>query len=239
MPKISGFWRKQLRDEVSELWRGAPIMRAIADPTYAIYHVANFEEYDTTDLWTLTNATAGTGAVSTAEPGTFLLDSNSTTDTQGAQLQRTGGAFFVPAAGKDIWFEARIKVVDTIAKAQVFVGLANVDTTIIASSLMSATDILAFYSVSEDGVLLFAGEKGGVAATETGPTLVEDTYVNLGFRTKGITTAQMYVNGVKYGDPIATTSVPILKLVPSFVCQTAGTNDPIMHIQGYRVLQLR
>ena len=156
-------------------------------------------------------------------------------------LQRTGGPFIVPAAGKDIWYETEIKVVDTFDKIELFAGLSEVDTAIIdGTPSMASTNILAFYCVTGDGVLLFAGEKAGTASDLiTTATIEEATYIDIGFRTKGITSAQAYINGVKYGAPIATAGIPIVKLVPSFVCQSFGTNDPILHVAGYRVLQLR
>jgi len=38
---------------------------------------------------------------------------------------------------------------------------------------------------------------------------------------------------------VLTANIPIVAVYPTFVCQTDGTNDPIMHIQGYRVFQER
>ena len=55
----------------------------------------------------------------------------------------------------------------------------------------------------------------------------------------GVTEIEQYVNGVLTGTNHVTANIPVVAMCPSFVCQSAGTNDPIMHIQGYRCFQLR
>ncbi len=54
-----------------------------------------------------------------------------------------------------------------------------------------------------------------------------------------VITSVVYVNGVLTSANHVTANIPIVAIYPSFVCQSAGTNDPIMHIQSYRIFQLR
>lgn len=237
--RVSHYDPSLTSDHASNLWHDCPLLEYIHDPTIGFLHDERFEDFDSTDIWTVTQATTGTAAISTAAPGVLEIDSNSTTATQGANVQRTGGPVVVPAAGKDIWFETKIKVVDTYDKCEFFLGLSEVDTAILDTSAMASTNVLAFWCVTDNGVVLFGGEKAGTGATETGPTIAEATYIKLGFKVTGVTSAQMYVNGVAYGDPIETANIPIVALYPSFVCQSGGTNDPILHIAGYRLFQLR
>jgi hypothetical protein len=238
--KIPTFWRRGLRRDASELWSDCPLAEYVHNPSLGVLHDERFESLDTTDIWTLTQSVTGAAALSAAAPGVLELDSNSTTVVQGGNLQRTGGPFFIPAASKDIWAEFNIKVVDTFDDCELFVGLSEVDTAILDTSAMASTNILAFYCVTDDGVVLFAGEKAGTASDLiTAATLEEATYIRLGFKTNGITSAQAYVNGRKVGDPIATAGIPIVSMVPSFVCQSGGTADPILHVAGYRIFQLR
>lgn len=223
------------------LWRTCPLAEYLHDPSVGVLLQEDFVSYDataTTGDYLLTQATTGTGAISTAAPGVLELDSNSTTSTQGANLQRIKSAF-IPAAGKDIWFETKLKIVDTYDKVELFAGLSELDTTLIGSSANSSANHVGWQCVTDDGVLLFSAEKAGAGATKAAATIAEDTYIRLGFRIIGVTEVEQYINGVLVGTNHVTANIPIVAIYPSFVCQSAGTNDPIMHIAGYRCFQLR
>lgn len=222
------------------VWADAPVIEHRFDPSIAVLLDEQWQSYDpeaTNGDYVLTQATTGTAAISTAAPGVLELDSNSTTSTQGATLQRVKSPF-VPAAGKHIWAEWAIKVVDTFDKIELFVGLSELDTTLIASSANSSANHLGWEITTDDGVLLFAGEKAGARATAAAATIAEDTWIRLGLYVNGVTSVQQYVNGVAVGDPLATANIPVVALYPSFVSQSAGTNDPILHIRPYRIMQL-
>jgi hypothetical protein len=226
----------------SNLWKDCPLLEYAFDPSIGTLLDETFQTYNaaaTTGDWVLTQATQGTGAISAVDPGTLVLDSNSTTDTQGVQVQRAK-SMFIPAAGKDIWMEWECKIGDTPNFCQFFGGLSELDTTIIASSLNSSANHIGFETVSEDGVVIFAGEKAGARGTVAAVhTLVDETWVKLGFKVAGVSSIQAYVNGSPVGDPLATANVPVVAMYPSFVCQTAGTNDPILHVRSLRIFQLR
>jgi hypothetical protein len=137
-----------------------------------------------------------------------------------------------------MWFETTIQTTFPTF-LEVFVALAELDTSIIATSAISTANHIGWYCVTDDGVLLFGANKASAAATKAAATIAEDTYIKLGFKVNGVTSIEQYINGVLTGTAHATANVPIVALYPSFVCQSAGTNDPIMHIKGYRVFQLR
>jgi len=227
---------------VTGLWRSCPLAEYAANPAVGILLDEPFVSYDataTTGDYLLTAATAGTAAISTAAPGVLEVDSASSTSTQGATLQRIKSCF-LPAANKSIWFEAKIKIVDTFDKVELFVGLSELDTTLIAASANSSANHIGWQCVTDDGVLLFTSEKATTGTTIAAATIAEDTYITLGFVYDGAAdTVQQYINGVAVGSAIATTYIPKVAIYPSFVCQSAGTNDPIMHIAGYRCFQLR
>lgn len=223
------------------LWKTCPLLEYVFDQSIGVLLDERWQSYDpeaTNGEYVLTQATAGAAAISTAAPGVLELDSNSTTSTQGATLQHNKAAF-VPAANKHIWAEFEFKVVDTFDKVELFCGLSELDTSLIAASANSSANHIGWECVSDDGVLVFAGEKAGTRGTSTAATIAEDTYVKLGFYVNGVTSVTQYVNGVETGTALATANVPVVALYPSFVCQSAGTNDPIMHLRGYRVFQLR
>lgn len=229
-------------DFASNLWKDCPLLEYLFDPSIGVLLDETFQSYDpeaTNGDWVLTQATAGTGAISTVDPGTLVLDSNSTTDTQGVQVQRVK-SMFIPAAGKDIWMEWEQKIADTPDYCQFFGGLSEIDTTLIASSVNSSANHIGFETVTENGVVIVAGEKAGTRGTVAAAhTLVDDTWVKFGFKVNGVTSIQPYVNGVPLSSTLATANVPVVAMYPSFVCQTAGTNDPILHVRALRVFQLR
>lgn len=225
----------------SGLWRSAPMWEYQHDPSIGFLWDGRWDTYDataTTGEWVLTQATTGAAAISTAAPGVLELDSNSTTAAQGATLQHQK-AVFIPAAGKHIWAEFNVKVVDTYDKAELFIGLSELDTTLIAASANSSANHIGWQCVTDDGVLLFSAEKAGTGATKAAVTIAEATYVKLGFYVNGVTEVEQYVNNVLVGTNHVTANIPIVALYPSFVCQSGGTNDPILHIGACRVFQLR
>lgn len=223
------------------LWENCPLLAHRSDPYVGTLLDEQWTSYNaaaTTGDYVLTQATQGTGAISTDEEGVLELDANSTTATQGANLQRTKSVF-IPKAGSKIYAEFEIKIVDSYDKAEVFVGLSEVDTSIISSSANSSANHIGWQCVTDNGVLLFTSEKAGTGTTSAAVTIEEATYVRLGFVVDGVSTVQQYVNGVAVGDAHETANVPVVALYPSFVCQSGGTNDPIMHIRPYRVFQTR
>lgn len=220
-------------------WGDCPIVNHLFDPSFGSYLIEDFHNYDpeaTNGEWVLTQATAGTGAISAVDPGTLVLDSNSSTDTQGVQVQRVK-SLVIPLAGRTIWMEWEAKIADTPAFCQYFGGVSEVDTSIIATSVNSSANHIGFETVTEDGIVIFAGEKAGARDTiAAAVTLVDDTWVRFGFKVNGVTSIEAFVNRVSIGS-LATANVPVVAMYPSFVCQTAGTNDPILHVRGLRIFQ--
>jgi hypothetical protein len=197
-------------------------------------------DHDLTNKYTLTQATQGTFALDDAEGGVALIDCNSTTATQGANVQAAGtvGEAFVPQADDLIIFECRLKAADIATGPEFFAGLCEINTAIIASSAVAAPNFVGFFSVTDDNILLFAAESAASqTATSTPETLVDDTYVKLGFRIEGTDRIRVFVNGVEFSEQVES-NIPTVALVPSFVCQSGGTTDPIVHVDWWRCVQL-
>lgn len=230
----------------TSLWRDCPLQEYLHDPSIGVMLDERWSSYNaaaTTGDYTLTQATAGSAAISTAVPGALLIDAGSTTDNQGANLQRLK-SMFLPAAGKDIWAEFLVTLTATtppVTRAQIFVGLAASDTTIIASGAQTTSNRIGWQIL--DGALLassFTVDKAGAASTTTGHTFAPATAVKLGFRYDGAAdTVQQFINGAAAGNPIPTTNIPKLALYPSFVCQSDGTDQPNLLLMPYRIFQLR
>lgn len=226
----------------SSLWKTCPLLEYMFDPSIGTLLDSTGHDYDpeaTNGEYVLTQATAGTGAMSTTESGTLLIAAGSTTSTHGANVQRVKSAF-IPAAGKDIWAEFNVSWTGVGSlNVETFVGLSEVDTTIIGSSAMSTANHIGWQSLTDDGVLLFDCEKASAATTAAATTLVSATKLRLGFYVNGVTSIQQYINGVATGSAIATANIPIVAVYPSFVCQSGGTDSPVLAVHGYRIFQLR
>lgn len=224
----------------NSLWVDCPLAEYNHDPMIGSYLNECFQSYNTvatTGDHVLTQAVSGTAAVSTLYPGCLAINAGAATSTQGANVQRIK-SMFLPASGKDIWFEARVRM-ETAIISELFIGLAEIDTTIIGSSAVSTDNHIGWSSVTDDGVLLFNAEKATVGTTAAAATISTSAWLRLGFKYDGTAdTLQQYINGVATGSAISTTNIPKVALYPSLVCQAAGTGQPVLHV-AYRCFQLR
>jgi hypothetical protein len=224
------------------LWASCPLWEFMHDPAIGVLLDENFVEYDasTGGEYTLTQATAGSAAISTTFPGTLAIDSGSTTATQGANVQRLKSAF-VPAANKSLWAEFRVLFTGVgNLNVETFIGLAASDTTIIATSAVSTQNRIGWSSVTDDGVLLFDVDKAGTGTTAAATTIAASTWLRLGFYYDGASdTLVQFINGAAFGNPITTTHIPKVAVFPSLVVQSGGSDQPVLNVGGYRIFQLR
>jgi hypothetical protein len=191
-----------------------------------------------TGKYTATQATAGTFALDDAAGGIALANCGSTTSTQGINVQANGttGESFVPTAGKDIWFEARVRLTANATGPEFFLGLAQTDTTLIASSAFSS-QLIGFGSLTDDSVILGHSKDGSSASNATGiQTAVAGTWYKLGMKITP-TNVKFYVDGV-YKNALAT-YIPATEMKFSLVCQSGGTTQPIVAIDWVRIAQAR
>lgn len=212
----------------------------------------------TAGTWALGDSDSSNYATPTPDQyafGVALADCNSTTQGQGinVQLGGTAGEGFVPRAGTSLWFEARIAVADAATGPQLFIGLANTLTTIITSNAITAdTNYVGFRSTTNDNILLFAADKtSATSETTTAGTLLDleasttGRWHKVGFKiyTKfvagsgDVLYAKGYFDGAVLATEMTNLVVPTVGLRPSFVCQTGGTVDPILHVDWVRVAQ--
>jgi len=224
----------------NSLWADCPLLEYVHDPMIGTYLNESFQSYNataTTGDYLLTAVTTGTAAISTTYPGCIAIDAGAATAHQGAQIQRLK-SMFLPATGKDLWFEARVRMTTAII-AELFIGLAASDTTIIASGAMNVNNHLGWSSVTNDGVLLFDADKAGTGTTIAATSVSTSAWVRLGFKYDGTSdTVQQYINGVATGSAIATTYISKSAMYPTLVCQGGGTGQPVLNAT-YRAFQLR
>ena len=192
-----------------------------------------FLTFDDENKWVLTQATAGTAALDVAaKGGVLLLDCNSTTNNQGVQIQlggAAGAASFIASAASKIYFEARVKIADIgSTTCQMFVGLAEVDTSVLASAANTTANHIGFEAINTTAMGIHSEKAGTRSSTASVHTVVDDDYVKLGFIVDGLTKITPFVNGV--AQTAITTNIPIVAMTPSFVCHSSGTTDPIVHV---------
>lgn len=198
--------------------------------------VDDFLSFNDESPWISTAATAGTATLDDAKGGVLLLDSASSTDGQGIQIQlggATASESFVASSSSKIYFEARVKAVDIGTSGSdtidMFVGLAQADTTVIASGANSTSNHVGFEHVDDDGAVDFHSESADSRSSSTSVhTLADGTYVKLGFIIDGTSKVTPYVDGI--AKTAITTNVPTSEMTLTLVCQSAGTTDPILHV---------
>lgn len=204
-------------------------------------------DHDLTNMFTFTDTTpvgsAATFTLADAVHGEAVLDSVSTTAAEGGQIQAMGatGERILPAAGRIIVLEGRLKVVDNATGPEFFFGLHTVDTTIIASSALSdgtGQSYAGFASVTDDNILVSytADNTSRTVGTTTLDTLVASTWVKLALVIDGTDSVKFYVNGSL--KETVTTTVPAEEMAFSAVCQTPGTVSPATHFDwllGYQI----
>jgi len=173
------------------------------DPTKAHVFFDDFDCYVAGD-WTITTTEAGTGsateALTDADGGVLLL-TNAAGDNDLDFLQKVGESFLM-AAGKKAWFKARFKVSDA-TQSDFVMGLQITDTT-----PLDVTDGIFFQKDDGDAALDFYVEKDDTASSDTNiATVVDDTYLTVGWYYDGKSEVQYFVNDVKKGS-LATTNLP-------------------------------
>ena len=110
--------QKNHRGYSRELWLRCPREEIRGDRGVGVYFEDDFTTLPT-GKYTATQATAGTFALTDAEFGVALADCASSTNGQGINIQ-TPAAFIKPAAGVNIWGEARLKIADAATPPEFF-----------------------------------------------------------------------------------------------------------------------
>ena len=209
------------------------------------YNIADAESVD------ITNATSGTVTIDTttsSHGGCLLFDAAASTAAQGVQMQMDSGIVLDEAA--DLFFEARVRFATTAGTSlftdEMFIGLAEEDNTVIASSKLSDIGLVGFTSCAahnDPGTDLaqptagFMSVVGSPAASSTASGSADavkvdtaansgvgvDDYVRLGLVIRN-GEAQAFVNGEKVGSKVSTLPTT-LRLKPTFVCQADGSTQ--------------
>jgi hypothetical protein len=245
MPKQDGIYPGTLGIAPSELlWRDCPWDAIARNPGIGITYFDDFmsdHNPTTAEGWTITQVTTGTLGLVAAEGGELKADSaGSTSADDGVQAQLLN-CRFLPAAGKTIWFEARVKMND--ATDQYFVGLAATDTTLIASGVIDdVSDKCGFFhhaASTDNKISSITARAAADDATADVADNTDGTYMTVGFRITGLTTVEFYVNGALVETGSTAANIPNAAMCLSLVSQIEGTGaDAELSVDWVKIAQL-
>lgn len=207
------------------------------DLAYSVYFndFTDPKDYTAAD-WTITTTEAGAGSASEAIgnlDGGVLVVTNDAADDDADffQLAKETWKF---EAGKRLMFAMRFKVSDA-TQSDVVVGLQITDTTPLAVShgvyfLKADADTKFDFKVAKDSA---------ETTSEEVATLVDDTYIILGFEYDGYGAVCPWVDGVR-GQPVAVTNLPDdEELTISFGIQNGEAVAKIMSVDYIYVAKER
>lgn len=206
--------------------------------------------------WIMTEVDAGTDgagvhavspATATKPPFVTLTTNDASGDN--VQLQHavslTGGSTtltawdpFIAKAGYDIHFHSRVQVTTTMNSVAFFLGLAVVDTTLLASSAVAHTSGLGFWKASGASALTGEVRTSSTSTNDALGNLTISTMYDLDFVVNGRTSMTFYVNGVKTGaSSLANLPANTVKLCPSIAVSAGTAAVATMEIHEFFVAQ--
>lgn len=224
------------------IWDGSKLLEAMLDPTVGFYYFDDFMgqiDATTGDGWTLTqsNSTGTISGLATDQGGVLVVNSAGALADDSINAQLTN-CLFKPAAGVTIRFEARVNMTD--ATQQYFLGLAGVDTTLMASGgLDDAVDKCGFYheaASTDNKISSVCSRTSEDDKTTDVADNADNTYVKLGFVIDGLTSVTFYVNGVAVETGTTANAIPNAVMCLSFFAGYEGAAG-VMHVDWVRILQ--
>jgi len=233
---------------VDKMWGGAP---SRADPAYETLVHEYFNDfrhltidYDATNDWTMTEDDAACTQAISADTvlGTLLLTNKATTDNNGQQIQLQQESFKL-AAGKQLWFEARVKFAAGATEIDWVVGMGETeDITGVADNFLD--DGIAFNKLDgATGIDLGTHDNGANVASADIATATTG-WVKLGFHFDGGASGAAVVT--PYVNCVAKTAITTCvyatqgEISPIFMVRNGdGTTTQTMEIDYVKVVQLR
>lgn len=194
------------------LWADAPKSGA-KDPGLGVDFFDDFmgpQDVTSADGWVITQSNSTGVLVAEVDAAGGVLGVSSAgalaDDSVNVQLQN---CCVKPAAGVNIWFEARIKVSE--ADEQWAIGLAGADTSLIAAGIFDdVTDKILFGHHTGTADKICTINSDGAIEDETADVadIVDDTWVTVGFKMTGITKIEYYVDGVVVETGVTANTMP-------------------------------
>ena len=227
------------------IWDACPILEMMVDPTVGFHF---FDDYmgpidiTTTDGFIITALNSGViSAVATVPGGVLLVDSAGFTANDDGVNVQLPNCMVLPAAGTTIRFEARVAMKDT-GTDQYFIGLAGIDTTLIAAGVLDDTvDKVGFFrhaATTADRLSVVTARTSDEDVDADKATVVDNAYIKLGFVIDGLTTVKWYVNGVLVHTSSVTDQIANAVMCLSYVAQVEqNAADAELSVDWVRIAQ--
>lgn len=213
------------------IWDDCPVQALQMNPELGfIYYNDYVGQIDVTtgDGYVITAVTSGNiEAVVDEQCGVLQVSSGgnaSADDGVNVQLQN---CMVKPAAGVTIFFEARCKMTDT-GDDQYYIGLAGVDTTLIAAGIMddvvSKCGFFRIAASTADKISAITARTSADDATADVASIADATYAKLGFVIDGLTSVKFYVEGVLVETGTTAANIANDVMCLSYVAQVEQTS---------------
>lgn len=198
------------------------------DPTICHTWFDDFDDYVAAE-WTITETGTGTRAVGNLDNG-ILVITNGASDDDANFLQWSGATNAATVetwkfvSGQPLWFKARVKISDA-TQSDFVMGLQITDTTPLA-----VTDGVYFLKVDGSTTCNLLVTKNSTSTTTAAVTMVDDTYVTLGFVYDGASRIDIYVNDTRVASSATTNLVDDEELTISFGIQNGEAVAKVMSL---------
>jgi len=169
------------------------------------------------------------------EVGGAIVITTGALDEDSGQIimgSNAGGSAFVPAAGKHLWFEARVKVGLLVAAAtfNYYIGMVKPEAVVIltnAGAIPTNDNMIGFIARDGESNWSFMGSKAD--AQDINPLgagcVVDNAYHYFGFYVNGVTDVTCYYDrAVIAAGALATANIPVTGIMPAFAVKTG---DPL------------
>ena len=226
------------------LWKDCPWSDLKNNPGIGITYFDDFmggANLVSTEGWTITQTTTGTLGLVAAEGGALIADTAGSTSANDGLEAQLLNCRFLPAAGKTIWFEARVKVSD--ATDQWLIGLAATDTSLIAAGVLDdVVDKIGFVHAAADTdnkVSSFTARTSAEDETSDVAAVVDATYATYGFRITGLTSVEFYVNGALVETGVTGANIPNAAMCLSIASKVEASGaDMEVTVDWVKIAQL-
>jgi hypothetical protein len=231
----------------NSMWDDCPLLAIRSDPSVGYIWENDFYHYITAeDGLTSTLTDTGSAAIDAGAGGILkILPSDGSVANNDEAYVGGTSAVVALAAGKDLWFETRVKFTEgSTDDANIIAGLS----TVYAANTLQ--DDGAGPPANYDGIVFFKVDGGTVWQAETSSgdgtqttiadvgTRTSGSYTRLGFGVSGISSVTFYIDGVAVGTTTAT--LPDTNMRPVWGLKNgADTTVEGLYVDWFRIAQLR
>lgn len=207
-------------DRPRALFSGMPVgLDCLADYQYFFTDFIS----EVPELDEVKDAGAAIAVVADAENGVLRITSTATTDNDGGLVQLDETSFLC-VAGRELMFEARVKVSDA-DQGEMFIGLADTAATDPEAVIASGLARVGFELVDGSAVInaVVDDDTSSTRVTTGMPSMSDDTYVKLGFRIDN-GYIRYYVNRALVYTASLPTAIAAVTLGPAFFHLSGDAN---------------